>query len=1156
MSGAPIVYGRNITTTPVGAGLTVDGLIVQGSAVGTTKANLAFARTAASFTPIILTSSSPQTQCITGTIPQSLILPDVTTLPNGYQMSVINKSSQPMSVFTSTSTTVSIGATLPQTILNVVSTSAFPPAGTVYVLSGTGIQAVTYTGTSGGNSLTGCSGGAGAITVGDLVLKTLLSEADSLNVLCEDNTGASATDGWTLASVPPLVLDTNAQPTFPLDASKNVTYGLNTLVNGGNGIQMGSNAIANAFSVSLGTSAQNTFAGATGALNIGNNANNSTNVAGSVAIGSGAKTAGTVLTGISVGRNAGSSSSGSFMNRINFGTNANMTDTASGTNNMGIGSFLSSVRGGAFVGSGVNASNFCQSSLIGADVNETGYSTSSSVRSCAGGYNVLMRGGVGFGYQAIAGGGQSGAGIALGYQAQAYFGSNTATANNSIALGAGANATLLFDQGIALGSGASPSSATSALAISLNSSSVTTNSVGLTINGATRDMELYSNSVLFQPRTTSIGPVGLTNASSKYQYFRGSLAQDIYLPDASTMTSGTYFKFINKSVGGALTLNVGPQPTSVVLGTDISAAGVLNVLSTNGFLSSGALVLWDTSRRLAVTYTGKTGTTFTGCSNAPFAITSSIVQGTNFALAANGASISQSGNVGSKPGLTSLLNDGNGSYLAATGTTIVVNLGSLRPVNVITLVGASPTNNARGHTLEISANGSTWITVSGGDIPNNQVPLNVFLPSTQTIQFLRLFISGTYSPFGNGDFRGGMSAIRAFQALQVLNVTTTAGFISLGSFVTGGGVTTNTTVVSQLTGTSGGTGQYTLSSTQTNGILPTTISFYGPNVNTLNTVYQSLGVAATILPNSEADIICVDTTLASGVLGWYSNSNSNSTNVVSVSPTLPALIIPNNYNAGLKNVPSGGMYRSALNASITPLTFAITSSFVVTGTTLTVTATSGVIVPGMFLSGVPTATQIVSQLSGVSGSTGTYSVDVSQTAGVSPGGVTYSFTNPDWLFVKTGGILEALSVLNINGFGFVVNTQGYGTLNMQPVTSKLVTQVGAVYRIFANGWARLHNDVPGDPRQQICDALWYYNTRTNNGFESNRNVIRINGGITPWIALNVNGATPGVTRDPLQAYYFDFTGNGSQIQFYFFDDDYSDNPTYDNKINISIYFLT
>lgn len=70
-------------------------------------------------------------------------------------------------------TTIAIGsngAILPQGSISVVSTTGFPPTGgTLYVRSTSGVQTVTYTGTTGSNTFTGCSGGVGALATGDTV---------------------------------------------------------------------------------------------------------------------------------------------------------------------------------------------------------------------------------------------------------------------------------------------------------------------------------------------------------------------------------------------------------------------------------------------------------------------------------------------------------------------------------------------------------------------------------------------------------------------------------------------------------------------------------------------------------------------------------------------------------------------------------------------------------------------------------------------------------------------------------------------------------------------------------------------------------------------------------------------------------------------------
>lgn len=71
------------------------------------------------------------------------------------------------------------GFSLPQTVINVNSTTNFPSSGTIYVATGSGIQVVTYTGTN-GLQFTGCSGGTGLMATGGAVTSGSTSTDDSI----------------------------------------------------------------------------------------------------------------------------------------------------------------------------------------------------------------------------------------------------------------------------------------------------------------------------------------------------------------------------------------------------------------------------------------------------------------------------------------------------------------------------------------------------------------------------------------------------------------------------------------------------------------------------------------------------------------------------------------------------------------------------------------------------------------------------------------------------------------------------------------------------------------------------------------------------------------------------------------------------------------
>jgi len=60
------------------------------------------------------------------------------------------------------------GQSLPQTTINVVSTTGFPTSGTIFVTTSTGTFSVTYTGTT-ATTFTGCSGGSGVMSTGGAV---------------------------------------------------------------------------------------------------------------------------------------------------------------------------------------------------------------------------------------------------------------------------------------------------------------------------------------------------------------------------------------------------------------------------------------------------------------------------------------------------------------------------------------------------------------------------------------------------------------------------------------------------------------------------------------------------------------------------------------------------------------------------------------------------------------------------------------------------------------------------------------------------------------------------------------------------------------------------------------------------------------------------
>ena len=145
------------------------------------------------------------------------------------------------------------------------------------------------------------------------------------------------------------------------------------------------------------------------------------------------------------------------------------------------------------------------------------------------------------------------------------------------------------------------------------------------------------------------------------------------------------------------------------------------------------------------------------------------------------------------------------------------------------------------------------------------------------------------------------------------------------------------------------------------------------------------------------------TLVCAGAIEWRVLSSTEFGGVNAI----PSLIDPNNYYAMMAGVPLGGLYRSQNNGGILPTTNAITASFVLAGTTLTVTAVgAATLAPGQVLTGGtisvgPPAVYIVSQLTGAAGDVGTYQVSQAQLAGVTCTVANSSATTPDIIYMRT-----------------------------------------------------------------------------------------------------------------------------------------------------------
>ena len=112
-----------------------------------------------------------------------------------------------------------------------------------------------------------------------------------------------------------------------------------------------------------------------------------------------------------------------------------------------------------------------------------------------------------------------------------------------VAVGAGANSQIAGS--IALGPAAGPLDAAHAFALVLNTASLVSQGLGITLNGVAQQIPLRPAALLLQTPTT--GTTTLTGASAPLQWFTAS--HTVILPMASTLQSGTEYTIVNLSTG-------------------------------------------------------------------------------------------------------------------------------------------------------------------------------------------------------------------------------------------------------------------------------------------------------------------------------------------------------------------------------------------------------------------------------------------------------------------------------------------------------------------------------------------------------------------------------------------------------------------------------
>lgn len=97
--------------------------------------------------------------------------------------------------------------------------------------------------------------------------------------------------------------------------------------------------------------------------------------------------------------------------------------------------------------------------------------------------------------------------------------------------------------------------------------------------GATSAGGALANQYGFTTTATAAGTTTLTNASSFYQVFTGTLAQTIVLPVTSTLQTGWSFKIVNNSTG-SLTVNTSGANALITINSNLAAT--VTCIATGG----------------------------------------------------------------------------------------------------------------------------------------------------------------------------------------------------------------------------------------------------------------------------------------------------------------------------------------------------------------------------------------------------------------------------------------------------------------------------------------------------------------------------------------------------------------------------------------------
>lgn len=904
--------------------------------------------------------------------------------------------------------------------------------GVVVVQTSTGTpQLVTYTGPNTATTITGCTGGSGTMSTGGAVTQHRLTGcaggAGTLAVgapvfrstsvlltvpalfqgefVVADPTGVAALNGWSGFLHGGMIMDNLATPTFPQDLNQGVWYGSGTKANS-----------FDSTCVTLGSNVTGQTVRTTGPNGIAICGQTFNTVPGQLVIGN---------TGFVTGTSPVNGFAGIAIGGQNFAINSDSGGSiavgpgvqAGGASSIGIGV--------SAVSSGARSIYIGPSGSTGADavcVAHRGLACSAlGVGSCGGGRSSTANGlysiGVGDGCAATGNyavrttiGGVNDD-FTIGFTVGALSGRNSVAIGSSIYGGAAVQNGV--DNGIAIGNSVGTfdppaiiTVATDAFKIFAGQTEVAQGK-NIFLNNVARTIE-QQYSFNSNVSANTVNPT-LTSAQAQTLIGVGPMAQLLTVPSASTVYNG--FNWTLKNWSTSTSVRPARVKTSVtatiVTYTDTAPSTIIRTASVAGFSSTGRILV-DDARLFSYTSLRNNSTTST------YALT---LPGATIDVASTSA-FDASGTVLITTTLGKELVTYTGKLSASTTVSAGsngVDLGSNPPtIYAASTVGFAAsgiiliTGNRRVNYTGVSQN-STTIAVASNGIALPTATINVasaaaFASSGEILVTTSLGVqlvsyTGTTATTFTG-CTGGTGTMSTGGAVTFIAFTgcTTA---ETGLIATG-----NAIAQIQFTGCTGGTG------VMSSGALVEQIGFYGcTNVGAPCTVTYNESVTPVLLlspAQTEQTIECIDTAgggngtpaLTTPMNGWVSVPKQFKT---AVSALIPVVVVPNNYNASLKGVPIGGVYRSGVNGSTTPTTFAITATIAISTDQLVVTSTAGTIERGQVVSGGGTTanTVVLMQLSGTPGGNGTYRVSIVQVAARTPDTISSSATVGDALYVRT-----------------------------------------------------------------------------------------------------------------------------------------------------------